>query len=253
MKIWYGCPTPFLETKRRYYEMLQETLEKMVRPGNTVEIHHPKSGYSTLSTWTATYNAVEGVKDYYKAWKTGYDGIVIGCCFDPGLAEARSIIDIPVVGSLESAVFTACYLGNKFSLVDLTKTSGAKHADHIKRYGLADRVASVRTLDISIQELSKSCSDPPKLIALFGKIAVKAAQEDGAEVIIPVCNILSTFLTYQKVHEIEGVPVLDPAYTAIKMAELLGDLKVTYGVGVCRTGGYAFPKPGWEKEIPIEV
>ena len=79
----------------------------------------------------------------------------------------------------------------------------------------------------------------------------KDIREDEAEVVIPGCTIVSTMLTSQKVFEIDEVPIIDPVYAGIKMAEVLVDLKKTYGIGVCRASIYA-AAAGWEKEKPIK-
>src|SRR5262249_57883055 len=37
-----------------------------------------------------------------KAEKQGFDAVFISCCYDPGLAEARELVDIPVTGAFEA-------------------------------------------------------------------------------------------------------------------------------------------------------
>ncbi|MFC2046800.1 aspartate/glutamate racemase family protein [Chloroflexota bacterium] len=223
----------------------------MVREGTTVEVQWLKAGYSEPTyAWTESYNAVEGVKRYYEAWKTGYDGVVIGCMLDPGLVEARSLIDIPVSGALQSSLLIANCLGNKYSVITIHRAIAALQTDKIKRYGLAEKLASIRHTDIRPMEIAALYAKPASLIEMFSELAVKAVREDGAEVIIPGCTCLSTFLTAQNVYEIEKAPIIDPVWAGIKMAEVLVDLKKSYGVVVSRAGIYSAPIQ-WEKEMPI--
>lgn len=253
MKLWYGKPVAFIKEQVSFTNLLGKNINTMVREGTTVDVHWLKAGYRAPTySQTESYNAVEGVKCYYEAWKMGYDGIIIGCAHDPGLTEARSIIDIPVVGVFQSAVLIASCLGNKFSVITDHQSSKAAQLEKIKRYGLADKLASIRILDTTPTQMAESyAADPAKLIDTFKEVAAKAAREDDAEVIIPGCTVLSTILTAQKVFEVDKVPIVDPVFAGIKMAEMLVDLKKAFGIGVCRASIYAAPA-GWEKQIPIE-
>ena len=253
MKLGVVQPVPYSEVDRPTENIFKENFKTMARAGTEVDVLWLKTGYTEPTyIWTETYNAVEVVKTCYRAWKTGYDGIVIGCTQDPGLIEARSIVDIPVTGVTESSIAIASTLGNKFSFVSLLPAEAASIADKIRRYGLTDRLASIRYTEISSVQAKRLYADPGKLISVFRKVATKAVREDKAEVIIAGCTILGSILTHQKVHNIDSVPVLDPVWAGIKMAEVLVDLKKAYGVGVCRASIYSAP-PDWEKEIPIEL
>lgn len=251
MKLWVEGPTPYVKEREPYYDIFRKNLEMAAREGTETELHFHKAGYKDpIYTWTASYNAIEGVKSAYAAWKKGYDAYVLTCITDPGLREARSIVDIPVVGILESAALIACCLGTKFSILPLHAPSVPRIAAQVKNYGLADRLASVRCARLSATEAAALYAEPEKLMGMFRELAVKAIGEDGAEVIIPGCGIVSSMFTSQKVFEIENVPLVDGVTAAIKMAEVLVDLKKTYGIGVCRTSIYA-AAPNWEREIPI--
>jgi len=231
----------------------KENFKTMARDGVEVDVLWLKTGYSEPTyIWPETYNAVEGVKCCYRAWKMGYDGVVIGCTQDPGLMEARSIVDIPITGVTESSIAIASTLGSKFSFVCLLPAEAASIADKIRRYGLTERLASIRYTELSPVEVKGLYEDPAKLVSVFREVATKAVREDKAEVIIAGCTLLSSILTHQKVHDIDGVPLIDPLWAGIKMAEVLVDLKKTYGVGVCRASIYSAPL-NWEKEIPIEL
>jgi len=87
------------------------------------------------------------VQRAYEAEKKGYDGFIIGCASDLGLKEARSMVNIPVVGSTEATALLACSLGNKFSVITTDPTACGRAENLIRSYGLADRLASVRCPD----------------------------------------------------------------------------------------------------------
>ena len=251
MRLWFGNPVPLSERNESLRNLLIQNVENMVRDGTSVSVHGPESGYPSAShAWTRLYNSVEGVKCYYKAWKKGYDGIIIGCITDPGLTETRSVIDIPVAGVCESAVLISSCLGSKFSIITHDRATGAILADKIKCYGLSEKLASIRCVGFSAAEAVAASSNPTELINTFNKQAEKAIEEDEAEVIIPGCTIISSILTSQKIRNIKDVPVIDPVWAGIKMAEIFVDLKKSYNLGVCRKSIYSVPR-GWEREITI--
>jgi len=254
MKLWYGRPIPFVKEQEYFTSLLEKNINAVAREGTMVDVHCLKTGYlAPTYTWTESYNAVEGIKRYYEAWKKGYDGVIIGCAHDPGLMEARSLIDIPVAGVFQSAVLIASSLGKMFSVVTVHKSSKAAQIDKIKEYGLADKLASVRILNITPTEMAESyVADPSKLIDAFSEVAAKAAREDDAEAIVPGCTVLSTILTTQKLFEVEKVPIIDPVFAGVKMAETLVDLKNAFGIGVCRASIFKPPPAGWEKQVPLE-
>lgn len=253
MKLAYIQPVQFSEEYKLFDNVVKENFKTMVRVGTEVDVLWLKTGYSEPAyTWLETYNAVEGVKACYRAWKMDYDGVIIGCTQDPGLMEARSIVDIPVAGVTESSVMIASSLGSKFSLVCLLPAEAASIADKIRRYGLTDRLASIRYTELGPEEAGGLYAEPAKLVSVFRESATRAVREDKAEVIIAGCTLLSSILTRQKVHSIDMVPLIDPVWAGIKMAEVLVDLKKAYGVGVCRKSIYAAPV-NWEREIPIEL
>jgi Asp/Glu/hydantoin racemase len=254
MKLAFTQPVPFSEDRDKALENIyRENFKTMAREGTTVDIFWLKNGYCEPTyAWTETYNSVEMVKTCYQAWKTGYDGIVIGSTQEPGLIEARSVVGIPVIGITESSAAIASSIGARFSILCLHQGHAALVADKIRRYGLSGKLVGVRYGDFSAVEARELYSDIGKMLLAVKQLASKAVEEDKAEVIIPACTILSSALTNQGLYQIDGVPIIDPVWAGIKMAEVFVDLKLTYGIGVCRNTMYATPND-WEQEIPIPL
>ena len=59
-------------------------------------------------------------------------------------------------------------------------------------------------------------------------------------------------IAQQRVTEVDDAPIIDPAWAGIKMAEVLVDLRASFGIGVCRKSIYA-AAPGWEQDKAIEL
>lgn len=250
VKIWYVNPCTE-EVTARLIDVLNKITGKMVRPGTSISFGCIEKGYTIPeSCYTKAYNTLEIAKSIYEAYKKGYDAAIVGCFSDPGLHEARSIVDIPVTGVCESSLLLASCLGAKFSVLVYNRQSKPRIKRIIESHGLDSRLASIRPLNITLTEARKLYDDPNRFINLFKEIGKDAIERDGAEVLIPGCTIFSAILTENKIYEIDGCPILDCVATAIKIAESLVDLKRAFGIKVSRSGLYA-TSPRWEEEIPI--
>jgi allantoin racemase len=75
--------------------------------------------------------------------REGYDALVLGNTFDPGLHELRELLNIPVLGLRESSVHVACLTGATFSVINVNPKFTHRIVESIKLQGLADRLVSV--------------------------------------------------------------------------------------------------------------
>ncbi|MFU0507978.1 aspartate/glutamate racemase family protein [Pseudaminobacter sp. NGMCC 1.201702] len=162
----------------------------------------------------------------------GVDAGVISCFSDPGLAAARELMPFPVVGIAEASMLTACMLGGRFSIVTL----GARMAQPLRElaahYGLASRLASVRTIERRVVAAGANPGDVADEVVAQSETAIA---QDGAEVIILGGGAVAG-LGRLLADRIE-VPLLDGVTCAVRMAEAL------YGIGASRprTGSYRAP------------
>jgi allantoin racemase len=166
-----------------------------------------------------------------------FDGVVIACYGDPGLAAAREISPVPVVGIAEASMLMACTVAHSFSIVTVLPRVKPLLEDTVRLHGLEARCASIRTTPLSVLDCER---DP----AAAGREIVKAArlaiEEDGAEAICLGCAGMGPL---DKLVESEvGVPVLDGVACAVKLVEGLLD----YGLATSRVAAYKEPEP---KEI----
>ncbi len=258
IKILCQSVVPFHQMGGSYKALnglYRQNLADIVREG--VEVHHNdlEEGFSTVTpAYNGAYNAVNIAQAIYRAARKGYDAAVIRCFLDSGLREARSIVDIPVMGACESSLLLACCLGAKFSIVTLTPPIVGKVVELVRQYGLIDRLANIvttRLICAEIRELIES-GKIHEVARCIEEAAEKTIREDNAEVIIMGCTDFGTVLTAQGVHEIKGIPVIDSVAAAVKMAELFVDMQRNLGTQVCRATIYSTVS-GWEKEIPIKV
>jgi allantoin racemase len=178
--------------------------------------------------------AVPGLLSELKEQRTaGYDAAIIACFDDTGLEAARTFSDVPILGLCESAVATAGFLAQRFTVVTTLERSRVLIDNLIQRYGMGGR-AKVRASDIAVLELEDAAS------GAIGKLRAeieRALEEDGAEAIVLGCAGMTDLA--RELQEIYGVPVIDGVAAAVKQAEAL----VSLGLSTSKRGSYASPLP----------
>ncbi|MGZ2455519.1 allantoin racemase [Rhizobium anhuiense] len=158
---------------------------------------------------------------------------MIACFDDTGLEAARSFADVPILGLCESAVVTAGFLAQRFTVVTTLERSRVLIDNLVRRYGMGER-AKVRASDIPVLELEDAAS------GAIGKLRAeieRALSEDGAEAIVLGCAGMTDLA--RELQEIYGVPVVDGVAAAVKQAEAL----VSLGLSTSKRGSYASPLP----------
>lgn len=181
------------------------------------------------------------------AEKEGFDAVVIGCFYDPGLQLVRELVEMPVVGVCEASLHVASMLtAGKFSVLVGSRKNIPQMSANARNYGLESRIASWRTLNIPIPEM-RDKERTQAAILREGKIAV---EEDLAECIALGCTGMAG--QAKRAQEALGVPVLDPALMGIKVAELMAVLWKRFGISHSKIGGHRAPpqdelKPIYER------
>jgi len=148
------------------------------------------------------------------------DAVVLACFGDPGLAALREVSKVPVIGMADAAILTACGLGKRFSIV----TGGAPWKPMLEEFvaarGLAERLASVRTVPPSGADIARN---PKAAMALLARGCRACAKEDGADVVILGGAGLAGLAA--KLKSRVEVPLLDGVACAVSMAEALARQK----------------------------
>jgi allantoin racemase len=203
---------------------IREALDRIKRPDTELTVVCSEKGPETIESAYDEAFAIPATLDLVKkANREGYDAIMLACFSDPGLEAAKEISEIPVVGIEEATLHVAAMLGAKFSVLTPRKERIPSKKEHVHMRGMEHFLASVRSLDLSVAETE---SDPKKTKRRVFEVAQKAADEDGAEVIILGCAGMAGYAP-----EIERklrVKVLDPTAVALKIAEAMVDLGLVH-------------------------
>jgi len=171
-----------------------------------------------------------------RAEKEGYDGIVIGCFYDPGLRVCRELVRIPVTGVCEASLHVASMLtAGKFSVLVGRQKWIPKMSANATDYGFASRIASWRVLDLTVPMMR----DKEKTQAAILREAKRAIEEDRAECCVLGCTGMAGQAA--AVQQQLGVPILDPVLMGLKVAEFRALLWKRYNLSHSKIGGYEAP------------
>lgn len=181
-----------------------------------------KGPVSLESSADEAYAAPYLLDEVKKAEKEGYDAVTIDCAGDPALRAAREIANIPVVSGGEASRLLALALGDKFSVITVLSNTVDIIKSNIVASQLDGRLASVRSAEVPVLELK----DHERAKASILREARKAIEEDGADVIVLGCTGMAKLA--KEIQEELGVPVVEPATAAIKLAEILVQMGLSH-------------------------
>lgn len=211
------------ETKRETTEVEVVSLD---RGPHHVEYHY----YESLVLPDVLHRVKEAEND-------GVDATVIGCFYDLGLEEAREVSEsMPVMGPAQATTHLASTMGDTFSVIVGRRKWVPQMRSTIARYGLNDRLASFRPVDLGVLDFQ---ADPERTRERLTEAARSAIEEDHAEVIILGCTAEYGF--HETLQDELGVPVLDAVVAPFKFAELQAEL-ASLGWSHSKIGGYESPR-----------
>lgn len=161
--------------------------------------------------------SVTGVLKLVADREDEFDAFVIGCFGDPGLAGARELTDVPVVGPAAASFHTAAQVADRFSCLTILDSTTPLTRRLIHEYGLNDRLASVRVVEAPVLDIDH---DSDELVEDMIAIGESAVEEDGAEALVPGCMSLSFMQVHNRISDALGVPFLDPVTLGLETASM---------------------------------
>ncbi len=252
MRIWFQKHT--IKGRLPALDAAYEAHVRRVARSDTVVDFHalPDETYqSSLPERYVRYAAVESLFASYfalqaiRAERQGYGAYVIGTSQDPGLADARAWVDIPVLGFGETAAHVAAMLGQRFAFVGFIPELAEPIAANMRRYGLAERLVPFVPISGGPATIEAALTGAPDAHVEAFRQAARTAAAAGAEVIIPGEGLTNEVLFAAGVREVDGVAIVDANGLLIKMAELFVECR-TLGVLTRPQVGYSNRRPGRE-------
>jgi Asp/Glu/hydantoin racemase len=191
------------------------------------------------------------IRNAVEAERQGYDAVAVTHFQDPGLAEAKSAVGIPVLGLGETTLHFSLTLGRKLGLVTINPAFIPWHEDQIVKYGMQSRVVGVRAVDASVLDYIAAFADAEafqKLKPLWER-ECRALLDAGADVIVPAGGIPMILFGGAAGAHIDGAPIVNGMAVIAKSAEMAIKLKRDAGITVSRRSNYARPPEKALKEF----
>ncbi|MPZ60940.1 MAG: hypothetical protein GEU93_06525 [Propionibacteriales bacterium] len=154
-----------------------------------------------------------------EAQESGFDAIVPYGTLDLGVEESRHVVDIPIIGPGHSGVSTAAMLAQQFSILTYDEPHVAMFARLVRKWGVADRVTSIRSVGIVITDMVAQFDE---LRTRFLDLAKMTLEEERAELVLPLgMTVVPVLLSADDLTQELDVPVLDPLALSMSIAATL--------------------------------
>lgn len=174
----------------------------------------------------------------------GHDAVIVAAFGDPGVAGLREVLPVPVLGLTESALASACLLGQRFGIVAISQRIQAWYREVVQGYGLEGRLAGIRALDRPIAAIGGVQDEHAEaLLAL----CERCVAEDGADVLVlagaPLAGLARSLAGRLP------VPVVDGVSSAVVHAQSLVSLRA----GRATRGSFAPPPAKPHQGLPPAI
>ena len=204
-------------------------------PGTEIVVRTAGYGVEYIETRFESLIAAGAVAEIvaeYTRDGASVDGVVVAAFGDPGMPALKELTDVPVIGITEAALCAAALQGHRFSIIAISDRIRPWYQDCVERFGLGGRLASIRSINESLNGIASVQQDfKATLLAL----SQQAITEDGADVVILAGAPLAGLA-----RELRGqipVPVMDGISAGIRMAEAVVGLQS----GPHRAGAFGPP------------
>ncbi|MDH3734251.1 MAG: aspartate/glutamate racemase family protein [Gemmatimonadota bacterium] len=235
MKIAYFIPGPLSRGPLGPEELVRREsfLNQHAGDACVVEVRETTSGPASVESSVEEYLSVPGLIEAAPQLEAeGFDAIIIGCFGDPGLAPARELVDIPVVGPGEAAGHIAAQLGLRFGILTVVHEVVPAIWRQMRQHGLDGAIADVRAVDVPVLELRERADEVLATLEAEASRAIGA----GADAFVLGCMTMGFLDVARSLQGRVGVPVVNPVLAALKTAETM----VSLGVSPSRR---AYPSP----------
>lgn len=235
MKIW--CQSCGAFGKDPVWDPYEKALiahaKKVARPDTAIELHGQEATIPGIDRYHASgaMCMLGSARNAIKAEREGYDAFVMISTIDAGYYQIKELVDIPTVFMLENCLHFAMMLAPKFAFFTHNQLLLARLEEMAKQYGLAANMVPGDYLNLSYSAWPEMFGHPERFTDSIRQKA-KGIIDRGAGVLIPAALPLGVWLIEKGLADIDGGRVFDAWGGAIKMAELMVDMKK---IGITRS------------------
>jgi allantoin racemase len=229
--------TIMCNTSQSFFDENVGVRQALATPEVELHIVNIKHGPESLETaFDEALAASSIIEQVVLAESEGCDAVLIDCAADPVLRAAREISNLPVIGAGEASHHAAMMLCSRFTIITVLPASMKLIHENVQKYGYMDRVASVRSANVPVLDLS---NEEVATKAIYDE-AIKAINEDGAEAIVLGCT--GMIAMRENLESMLGVPVIEPYSVGVEYAATMVKLKL-------KQSRLAYEKPSDKKAI----
>ena len=250
-KIWFQGATDRVHMAP-YIAKVEAHLKSILEPDFEATFHTTTPPATTTHAVTEYRIGRNLIKHAVEAQKQGYAAMAITHFQDAGLAEVKSVVDIPVLGLGETTLLHSLTLGRKLGLVTINPVFIPWHEDQVIRYGLQQRVVGVRAVQATIADFIDSfASDAAKAkLAPIWERECRILLDAGADVIVPAGGLPMMLFGAERGANIDGAPIVNGITLIAKSAEMAIKLRQTAGMAaVSRRSNFVKPPEKALKEF----
>ncbi|GAA0372187.1 aspartate/glutamate racemase family protein [Bacillus horti] len=224
MKLVYVVPGPMNDTEAARRGGL---LKEWAAPHVDVDIVTVSEGPASIESMYEEFLSIPATaKLIYQLEQEGYDAAILGCAGDPGLDAYREITTtLRVVGPAASGYHTAALLGHRFSILTVTDSTIPSCYELVQKAALTHKLASVKAVNIPVLELANDRAATLNKLVEIGK---REVENSGADTLVLGCMSMGFLNVAEDMQEILGIPVINPAKNALKIAEALVGANYTH-------------------------
>jgi allantoin racemase len=222
-------------------DLIEAEARRAAAPGTNIQVLTAPFGVAYIETRFESLIGAYATATLAAEHCGQHDAIVVAAFGDPGIAGLREALDIPVVGMTEAALMSACLLGQRFSIIAISRRIQAWYRECVQANGLIDRLASIRSLDGPLQDIGRVQDDHTERLK---QLCLSAIHDDGADVIIIAGAPLAGLA--RSIKDQIPVPVVDGVSSAVCHAQTL----VSLAPVAHRQGSFAPPPIKPNKGLP---
>lgn len=227
-----------------YTRLIEANFNRAKRDDTVLEhryVRRLKRASDTVFAFPILLNKVDVVEQILAAGRSGADGVLVACSGDPGIAEGRTLLPVPVVGPMEAALHLSCTYGYKIGIVTVADRSWSEYCDMMANaYGLGSRLTGVKSIKIPSMEAFTVGFEKPEIVANAVAETAEELVQQGADAIVIGSAGLSVMSSAAGLtRTASGAPIFDCLTVGLKMTELRVDLTKKFGLPETSRVGYS--------------
>jgi len=231
-----------------YIAKVEAHLKSVLDPEFSATFHTTTPPATTTHAVTEYRIGRNLIKNEVEAEKQGCSAMVITHFQDAGLAEVKSVVDIPVIGLGETTLMHSLTLGRKLGLVTINPVFIPWHEDQVIRYGLQQRVVGVRAVPATVADFIDAFASDKGLAKIkpLWERECRILLDAGADVIVPAGGLPMMLFGGT---EMDGAPIVNGVTLVAKTAEMAVKLREHGMFRVSRRSNYVKPPEKALKEF----